>query len=132
MELKIKSARRAAGLTQEEMSKKYEIPLSTIKKWDAGISSPPKWAEKLLVEKLKEERKMLSNSEKEEILKNTNMTKHDIQKHIQNGACFYTNDENGYKAYFAECVAGLNDEDEIPDMWNSLDVIGEYRVDFIS
>ena len=64
MELKIKSARRAAGLTQEEMSKKYEIPLSTIKKWDAGISSPPKWAEKLLVEKLKEEVNMLSEKKR--------------------------------------------------------------------
>lgn len=76
---------------------------------------------------------MLSEREKEEILKKgTNMTNHDIKKHIQDGACFYTNDENGYKAYFDECVAGLNDEDEIPDMWNSLEVIGAYRVDFIS
>ena len=76
---------------------------------------------------------MLSEREKEEILKKgTNMTNHDIKKHIQNGASFYPNNENGYKAYFDECVAGLNDEDEIPYMWYSLDVIGEYRVDFIS
>ena len=133
MELKIKSARRAAGLTQEEMSKKYDIPLSTIKKWDAGISSPPKWAEKLLVEKLKEEVNMLSEKKKDEILKKgTNMTNNDIKKHLQNGASFYTNDEDGYKAYWDECIAGLNDAEDIPGMWNSLDVIGDYRVDFIA
>lgn len=75
---------------------------------------------------------MLSEREKEEILKKgTNMTNHDIKKHIQN-ACFYPNNESGYKAYFDECVAGLNDADEIPNMWSSLEVIGDYRVDFIS
>ena len=76
---------------------------------------------------------MLTEREKEEILKKyTNMSEYDIKKHIQNGVCFYTNNENGYKAYFDECVVGLNDEDEIPDMWNALDVIGDYRVDFVS
>lgn len=29
-------------------------------------------------------------------------------------ACFYPNNENGYKAYFDECVAGLNDEGQLP------------------
>ena len=76
---------------------------------------------------------MLSEREKEEILKKgTNMTNHDIKKHIQNGASFYPNSEAGYKAYFDQCIACLNDEDEIPDMWDSLEVIGDYRVDFIS
>lgn len=54
MENKVKSARLAAGLTQDEMSKRFEIPLSTIKKWDSGVSTPPEWAAKLLSEKLKE------------------------------------------------------------------------------
>lgn len=36
MENRIKSARIAAGLTQSEMSKRFEIPLDTIKKWDSG------------------------------------------------------------------------------------------------
>ena len=46
---------------------------------------------------------MLSESEKEEILKKcTNMSKHDIKKHIQNEACFYPNNDDGYKAYFDE------------------------------
>ena len=76
---------------------------------------------------------MLKKKKKEEILKKyTNMSEHDIKKHIQNGACFYTNNDEGYKAYFDECIGCLNDEYEIPDMWNSLDIIGDYRVDFIS
>ena len=54
------------------------------------------------------------------------MSEHDIKKHIQNGACFYPNNDEGYKAYFDECVAGLNDEYEIPDMWNSLDIRENY------
>lgn len=55
MENRIKSARLAAGLTQSEMSKRFEISLDTIKKWDSGAAKPPEWAAKLLLEKLQEE-----------------------------------------------------------------------------
>ena len=54
MENRIKSARLAAGLTQSEMSKRFEIPLDTIKKWDSGAYNPPEWAAKLLLDKLQE------------------------------------------------------------------------------
>ena len=54
MENRIKSARIAAGLTQSEMSKRFEIPLDTIKKWDSGACKPPEWAATLLVERLQE------------------------------------------------------------------------------
>lgn len=57
MENRIKSARIAAGLTQCEMSKRFEIPLDTIKKWDSGTYKPPAWAAKLLLEKLQEIKK---------------------------------------------------------------------------
>lgn len=57
MENRIKSARLAAGLTQSEMSKRFEIPLDTIKKWDSGAYNPPEWAAKLLLEKLQEVKK---------------------------------------------------------------------------
>lgn len=50
----IKAARRAAGLTQEELSKQFGIPLSTIKRWDSGVSNPPAWAARLLIEKLEQ------------------------------------------------------------------------------
>ena len=57
MENEIKKARLAAGLTQSEMSKRFEIPLDTIKKWDSGAANPPVWAAKLLLEKLQEAKK---------------------------------------------------------------------------
>lgn len=50
----LKETRQAAGLTQEEFSKLFEIPLNTIKNWDSGRREPPKWAEKLLKEKLEQ------------------------------------------------------------------------------
>ena len=59
MENRIKSARIAAGLTQGEMSKRFEIPLDTIKKWDSGAYTPPEWAAKLLLEKLQEVKSMI-------------------------------------------------------------------------
>lgn len=59
MENRIKSARLAAGLTQDEMSKRFGIPLATIKRWDSGVSIPPEWAARLLLEKLEEEKESL-------------------------------------------------------------------------
>lgn len=49
----IKEARKAAGLTQEGMSEWLEIPKRTIENWEAGVRTPPAWAEKLIVEKLR-------------------------------------------------------------------------------
>ncbi len=52
MENRIKSARKAAGLTQKSMSELLGIPRRTIEDWDAGKSYPPAWVEALLLEKL--------------------------------------------------------------------------------
>ena len=65
MENRIKSARIAAGLTQSEMSKRFGIPLATIKRWDSGVSIPPEWAARLLLEKLEEEKKSLVRCKEE-------------------------------------------------------------------
>lgn len=59
MENRIKTARLAARLTQEEMSNRFEIPLATIKRWDSGVSVPPKWAVKLILEKLEKVKNMI-------------------------------------------------------------------------
>lgn len=48
----IKEYRKAAGLTQEEFSKAFGIPLPTVKNWDCGKAKPPEWAERLIIEKL--------------------------------------------------------------------------------
>ena len=75
---------------------------------------------------------MLNEKEKADILRrNTNMTEYDIKKCLHNGTYFYENNKNGYEEYFDWCIGGLNDEEEIPDMWKSIDVVGDYRVDFI-
>lgn len=52
----IKDHRKAAGLTQEQFSKLFTppIPLDTIKKWDSGQRTPPDWVEGLIIEKLKQ------------------------------------------------------------------------------
>lgn len=56
----IKEHRQSAGLTQEEFSRIFEIPLDTVKNWDSGRRKPPAWAEKLIIEKLNTMKKTTS------------------------------------------------------------------------
>ena len=49
----IREARIAAGLTQAEMSRIFEIPTRTIEHWEAGTRKPPAYVEKLVLAKLK-------------------------------------------------------------------------------
>ena len=49
----IRSARLEAGLTQQEMSDLLQIPKRTIENWEGGQRRPAKWAETLIIEKLK-------------------------------------------------------------------------------
>lgn len=48
----LKEARKLAGLTQKEMSEQLGIPKRTIEDWERGISTPPKYVEQLVIEKL--------------------------------------------------------------------------------
>ncbi len=48
----IKEYRQVLGLTQRQFSEMFEIPLDVIKSWDSGRRCPPKWAEKMLLEKM--------------------------------------------------------------------------------
>ena len=48
----IKEARKSIGITQRKLSERLEIPLRTIENWERGFSSPPKYVEKLIVEKI--------------------------------------------------------------------------------
>lgn len=50
--LTIKQARLVAGLTQKQMSDTFDIPLRTIESWESGVRKPPKYVERLIVEKL--------------------------------------------------------------------------------
>ncbi|MDF2510456.1 MAG: hypothetical protein K0S04_322 [Herbinix sp.] len=50
--MKLKDARIKAGLTQQAMSDKFEIPKRTIENWEAETRKCPVYVEKLLLEKL--------------------------------------------------------------------------------
>ena len=53
----------------------------------------------------------MTNEKLFELLKKeTNMAESDIMKHIE----------------------GMNDEEDIPEMWDGLDIVGDYRMDFAS
>lgn len=48
----LKQARQQAGLTQAQMSEQLGIPKRTIENWERGISTPPQYVERLVIEKL--------------------------------------------------------------------------------
>ena len=48
----IKEARKSVGITQRTLSELLEIPLRTIEDWDSGKRNPPRYVEKLIVEKI--------------------------------------------------------------------------------
>lgn len=50
----IKDARLRAGLTQQQMSDRLGIPKRTIENWEGGQRSCPEWAERLIIDKLKQ------------------------------------------------------------------------------
>ena len=62
--------------------------------------------------------------------KETNMTDDDIQKHIEDGIMVYENTEAGFADFRNDALAGLNDEEDIPEMWDGLDIVENYRMDF--
>lgn len=49
----IKKARENAGISRAEMSRIFEIPIRTLEDWEANRRKPAKWAEKLIIEKLR-------------------------------------------------------------------------------
>lgn len=52
--MKIKEARKAAGLTQKQFAELFNppIPIDTVKSWDCGRTSPPEWAQPLILERI--------------------------------------------------------------------------------
>lgn len=56
---KFKAARQEAGLTQQALADATGIPKRTIENWDAGVSYPPEWCQRLVlaeIERQKEDR----------------------------------------------------------------------------
>ena len=77
-----------------------------------------------------EEEKMTDEKLYELLKKETNMTENDIKKHIDDGISVYENNNVGYEDFKEEALANLNDEEDIPEMWEKMDIIGDYRMDF--
>ena len=50
----IKDYRQAAGLTQQQFAKLFDISIDTVKAWDCGRRKPDKLKEKLIIEKLEQ------------------------------------------------------------------------------
>jgi transcriptional regulator with XRE-family HTH domain len=52
-----KAARKAAGLTQEEMLAAMDIPRRTVQDWENGRMVPPPYVQRLVLEKLESMKK---------------------------------------------------------------------------
>lgn len=70
--------------------------------------------------------------------KNTLLTDSEIERDLKAGATYYPDNEEGYKEFHDNCVAGLCDEEDIQDMWNrclevikDLDTKESYRFDWV-
>lgn len=61
---------------------------------------------------------------------NTNMSEHDIDRHIADGIMVYSNDAEGFKVFVYDWTASLNDEEDAADAWKELEVVGDYRMEF--
>lgn len=48
----IKATREAKEISRAELSRILEIPIRTLENWEGGKNNPPRWAEKLILEKI--------------------------------------------------------------------------------
>lgn len=63
--------------------------------------------------------------------KNTHMLKSEIKRQIADGVGVYQDNQVGYNEFRENCLAGLCDEDDVLDMWEALDIVGDYRFDWV-
>ena len=59
MSVEIRELRNATGLTQKAFSELYGIPVSTLRKWEQGESSPPDYVIRLLARALSQNKPVL-------------------------------------------------------------------------
>lgn len=61
----------------------------------------------------------------------TNMTAHDIDKHINDGCECYLHSMEGYELFKSNWIAGMNNPDDALRIWNDeFEKIGDYRFDW--
>lgn len=118
----IKEARLKIGLTQKQAAEFLEVPLRTWEDWEAGKRKPPIWAEKLIINKLKEEIKMLK-------IKKENFTEvgHYFDYELENGTKLHSSEWNGefYSVDGAEYYPvnepiSFDDETGEADQWDTI------------
>jgi len=63
MAVKIKELRSKTGLTQESFSTLFGIPVSTLRKWEQGESSPPEYVIRLIARALPHEDQIVKKLE---------------------------------------------------------------------
>lgn len=51
---KIRQLRTNLGLTQKQFAAQFDVSIDSVKSWECGRRTPPKWAFQLLMEKLEE------------------------------------------------------------------------------
>ena len=74
----------------------------------------------------------MTNAELKMLLQaHTNMSNRDIDRHIRDGIMVYSNNESGYNEFKADRLANLFDEEDIAPDWDRLDIVGDYRLEFI-
>lgn len=79
----------------------------------------------------------MTEQEIRKILENgTNMTAHDIEKHIREGLIIYEDTKEGFEDFKDAFIGGLNDPEEAPEEWEKLELIEsngkKYRVDLFN
>ena len=60
----IREARKALGMTQQELAECLQIPKRTIANWESGDRNPPEYVERLVVEKLQSMKKNQTNADR--------------------------------------------------------------------
>ena len=60
----------------------------------------------------------------------TNMSKYDIERHVQDGYVMYRNDGQGYTECASDLLAAQYDVEDVSKYWEQLEVIGDYKFDW--
>lgn len=72
----------------------------------------------------------LTDEEKIYLLMQDYCTEKGAKKYVKDGAGFYEDTEEGYKDFEQECIACLNDPEDVPEMWEkmrSVDYLDVFR-----
>jgi transcriptional regulator with XRE-family HTH domain len=99
MALSIKELRDSTGMTQKAFAQMYEIPVSTLRKWEQGEASPPQYVVNLIAETLP----IKDNGWQEITGKQGEVYYYDKQHKM-------VSDKQGNKIFIQEDLEGVNEQ----------------------